>query len=117
MGCANKPQRLLTIESPRPRPAAALARRIVDLMVFLEDRLEFGRRYAEPGIPDLDPQFSRMAAAAEQNPTMLRVFERVRQQISHHLLEQPRIAIGLRGRKISLSAPNPGIARYTSIRF
>ena len=77
---------------PQSQAPAALAGGIVDLMVFLEDRLEFGRRDAQPRVPDLDPQFSRTAAAADQHAAALSVFEGVREQIADHLLEQTRIA-------------------------
>ena len=49
------------------KPQAAFARLIADLMVFLENRLDFGVGNADAGIPDLDAQHSVATPAAEQD--------------------------------------------------
>jgi hypothetical protein len=72
---------------------AALARRIVELMKFLEDRLELLFGNADPGVPDLDPQLVAAPSAAEQNLARIGILHRVRQQVADHLLEQAGIAV------------------------
>ena len=49
------------------QPAAAFARRVVELVVLLEDRLKLLVGNADAGIPDLDAQRARAPAAAEQH--------------------------------------------------
>ena len=71
---------------------AALAGGVVELMVFLEDRLQLRRGDADSGVPDLDAQLSAAATAADQHFAALGVFQRVRKQVADHLLEQTRIA-------------------------
>ncbi len=71
---------------------AALARRIVELMELLENRLKLFLGNADPGIPDLDAQLVAAPPAAEQDLAFIGVFHRVRQQVADHLLEQARIA-------------------------
>ena len=71
---------------------AALARRIVDLMKLLEDRLKLLFGDADPGVPDLDAQHVAAPPAAEQDLALTGVFHRVREQIADHLLEQTRVA-------------------------
>ncbi len=77
---------------PEAEAAAAFARRIVELMVFLEDRLKFVVGDADAGVPDLDAQHVAVPAAAQQHLALLGVFQRVGQQVADHLLEQARIA-------------------------
>ena len=71
---------------------AALARRIVELMKLLEDRLKLLFGDADPGVPDLDAQHVAAPPAAEQDFALIGVFHGVREQIADHLLEQTRIA-------------------------
>ncbi len=49
----------------QPQAAAALARRIVELVIFVEDRQQFLVRDADPGVPDFDADDSGPAPAAE----------------------------------------------------
>ena len=71
---------------------APLAGGVVHLMVFFEDRLQFRLRDADPGVPDLDAQFALASAAPDEHPAALGIFQRVRDQIADHLLEQTPIA-------------------------
>ena len=71
---------------------AALARGIVELMEFFEDRLELQFRNAGAGVPDLDAELVAAPSAAEQDLAVAGIFHRIRQQIADDLLEQPRIA-------------------------
>src|SRR5271168_2162505 len=71
---------------------AVLARRILELMKLLEDRLKLLFGDADPGVPDLDAQHVAAAPAAKQDLALTGVFHRVRQQIADHLLEQTRVA-------------------------
>ena len=48
---------------------------------------------ADAGVPDLDADRAVAPAAAEQHLAALGVFQRVRQQVADHLLEQARIAV------------------------
>ena len=77
---------------PEAEAAAALARGVVELVVFLEDGLQLGFGNADPGVSDLDAQHSLAAAAAEQHLAALGVFQGVGQQVADHLLQQARIA-------------------------
>ena len=83
---------------PEAEAPASLPGGIVDLMIFLEDRLQFGRRNTQPGIPDLDPQEPRAPTAAHENTALLRVFYGIGNQIAQHLFEQTRIATHRQGR-------------------
>src|SRR6185312_4026597 len=65
-----------------------LAGGIIELMKFLEDRLELPFGDAGSGVPDLDAQLVAAAAATEQYLAARGVFHRVRQEIADHLLEQ-----------------------------
>ena len=47
-----------------PEAAATFARRIAELVILLENRVEFGVRNTDAGIPDLDAQRPAMAPAA-----------------------------------------------------
>src|SRR6201981_415127 len=71
---------------------AALARRIVELMELLEDRLKLLFGNADPGIPDLDAQLVAAPPTTEQDLALIGVFHRVREQVADHLLEQAWIA-------------------------
>src|SRR5579859_7667444 len=71
---------------------ASLPPRIVELMVFLKDRLQLRGRDADAGVPYLDTQCARMPAAAKQQFAPLGVFRRVRQQVADHLFEQLPVA-------------------------
>ena len=71
---------------------AALARRIVELMELLENRLKLFFGNADPGIPDLDAQLVAAPPAAEQDLALIGVFHCVREQVADHLLEQAWIA-------------------------
>ena len=55
----------------------ALARRIVDLMELLKNRLKLLFWNADPGIPDLDAQFVAAPPAAQQDLALIGVFHRV----------------------------------------
>src|SRR5208282_3594721 len=70
----------------------ALARRIVELMELLENRLKLFFGNADPGIPDLDAQLVAAPPAAEQDLTLTGVFHGVREQVADHMLEQAWIA-------------------------
>ena len=91
--------------------AAAFARGIVDLMIFLEDRLQLRFRDADAGVPDLDAQLSAAAAAAEQHLAALGVFQRVGEQVADHLLEQPGIAADRQAARHHAQARGPAPAR------
>src|SRR6516162_4110096 len=71
---------------------AALARRIVELMELLENRLKLLFGNADPGIPDLDAQLVAAPPAAKQDLALIGVFHCVREQVADHLLEQAWIA-------------------------
>ena len=71
---------------------APLARRVVDLMVLLEDRLKFRLGNADAGVPYLDAQHAFAPTAAEQNLAPPGVFHCVGEQVANHLLEQTWIA-------------------------
>src|SRR5271170_1366762 len=71
---------------------AVLARRIVELMKLLEDRLKLLFGDADPGVPDLDAQHIATPPAAEQDLALTGVFHRIREQIADHLLEQAGVA-------------------------
>ena len=71
---------------------ASFPSRIVELMEFLEDRLKLQFRDAGAGIPDLDAEHVTAASAAEEEPAVGRVLDRVRQEIADDLLEKTRIA-------------------------
>ena len=71
---------------------AALARRVVELMEFSENRCEFVFGNADAGVPDLDTQLVAAPPAAEQDLTLTGVFHCVREQVADHLLEQAGIA-------------------------
>ena len=88
---AEKLAQALDDRQPQPQAAAALAGGVVELMVFLEDRLQLGGRNADSGVPDLDAQLSPAAPASDQHFAALGVFEGVRKQVADHLLEQARI--------------------------
>ena len=72
--------------------AVALARRIVELVVLLEDRLELGFGNADAGVQDLDAEESGAPAAPRQHLAVRGVFQRVREQVPQHLFQQARIA-------------------------
>src|SRR6185437_14628756 len=78
---------------PEAEAPATLARGVVELMVFVEDPLEFFAGDADAGIPDLDAQRVVATAAAEQYLSARGVFQCVRKQVAHHLLKQTRIAV------------------------
>ncbi len=67
---------------------AALSRGIIELMVFVEDYAEILFCDPDTGIPNFDAQHPVAPAAAQKYFTALRVFQRVRQQVAEHLLEQ-----------------------------
>ena len=75
--------------------AAALARAVVELMILLEDCLQFVRGDADARIPDFDLHGVFAAAATKQQLAVRCVFQRVRQQVADHLREQARIAANL----------------------
>src|ERR1700734_604924 len=77
---------------PEAQTLAPLAGGVVHLMVFVEDRLQLGLGDADPGVPDLDAQFALAPAAPDEHPAALGIFQRVRDQIADHLLEQTPIA-------------------------
>src|SRR6266853_2907287 len=72
--------------------SAALARRVVELMELLENRLKLLFRNANPGIPYLDAQLVAAPPAAEQDLALIGVFHCVREQVVDHLFEQAWIA-------------------------
>ncbi len=72
--------------------AVALAGWVVELMEFLEDRLQLSRGNAYAGVPHLDAQLVAASAAAEQDLAPFGIFYGVRQQVAERLLEQTRIA-------------------------
>jgi hypothetical protein len=55
----------------------ALARRIVNLMELLKNRLKLLFGNADPGVPDFDAQFVAAPPAAEQDLALIGVFHRV----------------------------------------
>src|ERR1700730_2973601 len=81
-----------TMERPRPRPRFALAGWVVELMEFLEDRLQLSRGNAYPVVPHLNVQLVAASAAAEQDLAPFGIFYGVRQQVAERLLEQTRLA-------------------------
>jgi hypothetical protein len=77
---------------PEAEAAAPFTRGVIELMVFLENRLKFRIGDAHPGVPDLDAQHSFAPTATEQHFAVLGIFQGVRKQVADHLLEQTRIA-------------------------
>ena len=73
---------------------APIAARIVDLMVLFENRLQLALRNSDAGIPDLDKDGSAAPAATHDHSAVLGVFQGVRQQVSDHLFQQARVAVG-----------------------
>ena len=78
---------------PKAQAAAAFARGVVELMIFLEDRLKFVFGNADAGIPDFDAQHFLVPAATQQHLALLGVFQGVGQQVADHLFEQARVAV------------------------
>ena len=74
------------------KAAASLTRGIVELMVFLEDRLKLIFGNADSSVADLDAQHSSVPAATEQHLATPGVFHGVGKQVADHLLQQARIA-------------------------
>src|SRR5580704_5442655 len=72
---------------------ASLAGGIAELMVLLENRLKLLVGDADSRVPDLDAQHSLPSTATEEHLAAPGVFQGVRQQVTEHLLEQPRIAV------------------------
>src|SRR5271165_2883560 len=77
---------------PEAQTLASLAGGVIHLMVFFEDRVQLRLGDADPGIPDFDVQFALASAAPNEHPAALGIFQRVRDQIADHLLEQTPIA-------------------------
>src|SRR5437868_6692026 len=75
-----------------PQAETALACRISELMVLLENGLKLSRWDADARIPHLQANFVAIATAAEQNLAPLGVFDCVGEQVADHLREQQRIA-------------------------
>ena len=80
------------IARPRPQPELTIAGRIADLIEFLEDGVEFGRRHADAGVSNLDREPGATTAAAHQDLAGLRVADGVRDQILDDALEQAAVA-------------------------
>ena len=78
---------------PEAKAAASFTRGVVDLVVFLEDRLKFLFGNADPGVADLDAEHSALATATQQHLAMPGVFHGIGQQVADHLLQQARIAV------------------------
>src|SRR5487761_1114693 len=74
------------------KAAGTLARWIVKLVKFVEDRANLPFGNADAGVPDLDMQLAAASPATEQNLALIGVFERIRYQVPDYLLEQGRIA-------------------------
>ncbi len=74
------------------QPAGALAGIVLELMVFLEDRIQVGFGDPDAGVPDFDPQNTRKPAATQQDLSRLRVFDRVGHKVAQYLLEQTWVA-------------------------
>ena len=75
------------------KATTSFARGIIDLMELLKDLLHFLAVNADAGIPHLDAQHSRVPTAAQKHLALLGVFQCIRQQITHHLLQQARVAM------------------------
>lgn len=75
-----------------PEPAKEIARRIADLVVLLEDRLDLGRRHTDPVVPYLDSESVAAPPATEQNLAGPGVLQRVGDQILDDAAEQRRVA-------------------------
>src|ERR1035437_5365430 len=80
-------------EKTESEAAASFAHRVVDLMVLFEDCVNFLAGDADSGVPDLNAHHSLVSTAAEQYFAGLRIFQRIREQVADHLLEQARIAV------------------------
>src|ERR1700733_401470 len=71
---------------------ATLSRSVIELMILLEDNPKRLFGDANSGVPDFDAQHASVPAAAYQLLSTFGVFQRVRNQIADHLLQQPGIA-------------------------
>src|SRR5579862_7088224 len=78
----------------KAKPKAPVSGCIVKLMVLFEDILKLTFGDSRAGIPNLDAQDPIISPTPEQDLPSLGIFDRVREQISYHLLEQARIATG-----------------------
>src|SRR4051794_34688671 len=65
----------------KAKAMAPFPRGVIDLMVFLEDRLKFPGGDADPGIPDVDAEICSAPSATEQHRAALGVLHRVRKQV------------------------------------
>ena len=74
------------------KTAAALARGVVELTKFLEDRFQLCRGDAYTRVPHLDAQPVAASAAAKQHLSPFGIFHRVRKEVAEHLLQQAWIA-------------------------
>ena len=81
----------------QPEAPAALARGIVDLMEFLEDRLQLIILDTDAGVPDLDADVITVPAAAQQHLALAGIFHRVAQQVADDLFQKPRVAFDMGG--------------------
>ena len=61
-------------------------------MELLENGLQLVGRNADAGIPDLQAQLAAARVATNQDAAALGIFDRVREQVADHLLEQVAIA-------------------------
>ena len=64
-----------------------------ELMKLLENRAEFGCRYARASIPDFNAQAPGSPAAAKKDLALAGIFGRVGEQVAKDLLQEPRIAM------------------------
>ena len=69
-------------------PTAAFARRIIQLMEFLENGLQLFVRDARAGVPHLDAQPAIVAATTEKYPPLLGVLECIGKQVAKHLFKR-----------------------------
>ena len=77
----------------KTKATAALAGFVVELVILLENRLQFSVRDADACVPDLDAERAATPPAAQQHFARPRVFDRIGQQIADHLLQQARIGV------------------------
>ena len=80
------------MDRPRPRPRLRCTRRVVELVILLEDRLKFRLGNADAGVPYLDAEPTFAPTAAEQHLAPRGVFHCVGEQVADHLLQQSWIA-------------------------
>ena len=93
-GWPSSPQMRLTIDRPQAEArAAVLGLRTFAPIELLEDTVQLALLDAWTGVPDFQADQSIARARREQHPALLRIPDRVGQQVSNHPLQQQRVAV------------------------